>query len=68
MACTCTPCKECNGTGHIWFSFTREYLGRHRCDDLDNLETCEECHGSGVDEICDECREKEEAYYLEQET
>lgn len=29
-------------------------------DDMDEMETCEECHGSGISEICDRCRELED--------
>lgn len=59
MTCKCEPCQECNGSGHVWFAFGGQYLGRHRCDDMDELETCPECHGSGISEMCDECTEKE---------
>lgn len=59
--CKCTSCSECNGTGNVWFSFTGKYLGKSRCDDLDNLESCEECSGSGVYIACDRCIELEEA-------
>jgi len=27
MTCSCVSCKECKGTGNVWVSFTREYLG-----------------------------------------
>ena len=60
MTCTCIPCSECDGTGTVWYSFSGEYLGKHRCDDLDELETCSECHGSGISELCDECAERED--------
>jgi len=55
MACTCKPCPECGGTGDVWISFDGEYLGRYRCDDLDELDVCPECDGSGLFEMCDEC-------------
>jgi len=64
--CTCTSCKGCGGTGNVWFSMTGEYIGNHHWDDLDELETCEECHGTGIDEICDYCRELEEEYEAEE--
>lgn len=60
MACTCTSCPACQGTGDVWYSFGGEYLGNRRCDDLDELEPCDECGGSGVDEYCDECLMAEE--------
>jgi hypothetical protein len=55
MTCTCTPCSECGGGGSVFISATGEYLGPHRRDDLDELETCPECNGSGVGEYCEEC-------------
>lgn len=55
MACTCVRCPECHGRGSVWFSFSGEYLGDHRCDDFDEMEPCEECGGSGVIKTCDEC-------------
>ncbi len=65
--CECIVCSECNGTGTVWTSFTGEYLGNHRCDDMDNLESCDECNGSGIAEECDQCaelrREEEEKDY-----
>jgi len=35
------------------------YLGSRRCDDLDEMETCEECRGTGIDIVCDHCQEIE---------
>lgn len=58
--CTCISCPECNGTGSVWRAFDGTYLGDSRCDDLDELETCEECCGSGLAEMCDACRSYEE--------
>jgi hypothetical protein len=55
MTCSCVPCKQCNGTGTIWISFSGEYLGSHRCDDLDEMDGCEFCDGTGVESWCDEC-------------
>jgi len=57
MTCKCIPCAECDGTGVIWYSFSGKYLGNHRCDDLDEMDVCPDCDGSGVAEICDECLE-----------
>ena len=74
MGCKCVTCGECGGTGNIWISFSGEYLGNNRCDDLDELDTCPECGGDGLSEMCDECRERieeererEEEYWLRQE-
>ena len=59
MPCTCEICKECAGNGDIWFSIGGKYLGKNRCDDLDRIDVCPYCHGDGVSEVCDECREAE---------
>lgn len=32
-------------------------MGKYRCDDFDEMMTCDECDGTGVVEICDECFE-----------
>jgi hypothetical protein len=53
--CTCVRCDACRGSGTIWFDFRGRYLGNSRCDDLDEMESCEECRGSGITETCDHC-------------
>jgi len=53
--CTCVPCGSCGGTGTVWFTFDGKYLGDRRSDDLDKLERCEDCEGSGIAEECDYC-------------
>lgn len=53
--CDCTPCSFCNGSGVTWFAVGGQYLGNRRCDDLDTMETCEECGGSGVEMKCGPC-------------
>lgn len=58
MPCECVRCKECEGTGNIWISFSGKYLGHNRCDDLDEMDTCPECDGDGLSELCDDCRER----------
>lgn len=60
--CECARCPDCDGSGSVWFSFGhKHYLGSRRCDDLDELETCEECWGSGLaDGPCDYCAERVE--------
>lgn len=59
--CTCTPCPDCDGHGTVWWTFGyKEYLGNHRCDDLDEQETCETCLGRGTEDKCDYCIEQEE--------
>lgn len=59
MSCKCVRCTECGGTGDVWYSAIGEYLGNSRCDDLDELDSggCLDCDGSGILEMCDECRE-----------
>ena len=63
--CQCVSCPECHGSGHVWFAFPGpdrggKYLGDHRCDDLDELELCFHCGGSGITETCDRCQEMED--------
>jgi hypothetical protein len=57
MACECVSCGSCSGSGSVWHDFNGAYLGNHRCDDLDSLEPCEDCGGSGLSEVCTECQE-----------
>lgn len=54
--CHCVRCGECGGSGNIWLDFKGQYLGNHRCDDLDEMEMCEGCGGSGIIETCDRCQ------------
>ena len=35
-------------------------IHRHRCDDLEDPVECDECHQSGIIEICDRCLEMED--------
>jgi hypothetical protein len=73
MNCKCTSCFDCNGSGTVWRSWAGEYLGNSRCDDLDELLSCDSCGGSGIDYYCEECQqaeldaeqEEEERYRLE---
>jgi hypothetical protein len=65
MACECVSCGECDGTGTVWFAFpgpdrAGEYLGNHRCDDLDEMDSCMECGGSGIVETCYECQDSQD--------
>lgn len=57
-SCSCVSCDECKGSGVIWVAVDGSYLGCRRCDDLDDVETCNECGGIGLTEICQECRDK----------
>lgn len=54
--CACVGCSMCDGTGTVWFDFAGRYFGNRRCDDLDVLEPCEDCGGTGVAETCDSCQ------------
>jgi len=54
MECYCAVCFECDGTGTVWYSSNGKFLWHHRCDDMDEPETCPECYGSGV-EIYGDC-------------
>ena len=54
MACTCTPCPFCNGTGNIWRDLDGSYSLYHT-DDLQEMETCDQCGGDGIDSLCEEC-------------
>lgn len=67
MACTCVGCIDCEGTGNVWWSLSGEYLGNTHCDDMDELEHCDECSGTGIIETCDECLNAEEQAIWEDE-
>lgn len=58
--CTCASCGSCGGTGNVWFTFDGKYLGNHRCDDLDELQRCDDCEGSGLSDVCELCAYQEE--------
>lgn len=60
--CKCVPCADCGGSGRVWFAFPGpdrggRYLGNHRCDDLDEMDGCHGCEGSGIVETCEHCIE-----------
>ncbi len=57
MSCTCIKCPECNGTGYVWYSSSGDFLGSRRSDDLDEMESCPECGGDGLQSLCEECHE-----------
>lgn len=59
MSCECVQCQECKGAGHVYYAFDGSYLGSGRCDDLDEMDVCPRCEGSGLSSLCNEC-EKEE--------
>jgi hypothetical protein len=63
MSCTCVSCPDCNGSGYLWETLDGK-IHSHRCDDMGDLVTCENCHGSGLSERCWECeRTDEEDFY-----
>ncbi len=53
--CRCVLCSLCGGSGNLWVTLDGKHH-LHRVDDLGELETCEECRGTGVEKICDRCR------------
>lgn len=55
-ACLCVQCGDCGGSGHYYVDMRGHYLGQHRGDDLDEMETCDTCGGSGISESCDRCQ------------
>lgn len=64
MSCECVRCSECGGQGTVYFAFPGpdrggKYLGNSRNDDLDEMERCYACNGSGIVEACNECLESE---------
>lgn len=67
--CICDQCYECDGTGTVWFSCTGENLSSHRSDDMDEPETCQSCHGSGLDAYDPDCpiHGDDDDYYDEEE-
>ncbi len=53
--CSCKPCGSCEGIGSYFVDIGGRYIGLHRIDDLSDRETCEECGGSGIEEVCGRC-------------
>jgi len=60
VPCECVMCSACGGSGHIWLDFKGRYLGQHRSDDLDEMESCESCQGTGVTEMCGYCSDPDD--------
>jgi DnaJ-class molecular chaperone len=58
MACDCTRCEACKGSGTVWYS-GNDYLGTGRCDDFDEPEYCDMCDGTGISSWCRECCDEE---------
>ena len=55
--CVCVRCDACSGSGTIQVGM--DGLPNYG-DDLYDLESCYECGGTGISEVCDRCRELEE--------
>ena len=55
--CTCVLCSSCDGQG--------TYRVDTNSWPEDDLETCDECHGSGIVETCERCQELIEMEYDE---
>jgi hypothetical protein len=51
--CKCVSCDFCGGAGNYWVDLDGT-IGPPG-DDLGDLETCDECGGSGTVETCDRC-------------
>jgi hypothetical protein len=58
--CSCIKCDACGGSGNIWLDRRGRYLGQHRCDDLDEMETCDNCRGYGITDLCETCSDSYE--------
>lgn len=59
--CTCPQCPMCEGNGHYYVDMRGHYLHHGRRDDMDEMETCEECGGSGIEYECDYCMDMRDA-------
>ena len=53
MSCACVSCSMCSGQGHVWLDLRGRVVAH--LDDLDEMEICEDCGGTGVSETCEEC-------------
>lgn len=52
-SCRCVRCGMCGGSGNLRIGLD----GRlNYCDDLYDLESCDECGGTGIVETCDRCQ------------
>ena len=52
--CQCVPCAACDGTGVLYY-VNGLYIESHRIDDLSEPESCDQCAGSGIEELCEKC-------------
>lgn len=53
--CACVRCGDCGGSGSYYVDHRGHFLGQHRSDDMDDLEYCDGCGGSGIVEVCSRC-------------
>lgn len=53
--CRCVSCAACQGRGHHYVDLHGHVVDCF--DDLCDLESCEDCGGTGITEECDTCRE-----------
>lgn len=56
--CRCVSCSQCGGRGTMAVDMRGRVVSFY--DDLCDLETCDECCGSGIVEECDYCRDQRE--------
>lgn len=56
--CTCEECHVCKGSGNLWFNWRGVFIGASRTSDHDEMETCDNCHGRGIEALCDFCAEE----------
>ncbi len=54
-SCSCITCATCHGRG--WFYVDGRGRFMPYGDELADRESCEDCGGSGITELCDACRE-----------
>ena len=66
MTCRCVRCGGCEGSGYIWVDMRGRYIGAHRTDDLDDMELCPDCQGSGISEECEVCLDRSYDDYVMQ--
>lgn len=52
MTCACIRCDTCKGLGNVCMDDPQASEGW-------DLETCPDCHGTGISEKCEECQEAE---------
>lgn len=56
MECKCIECQWCEGRA-TFYKLNGKLSFSHPCDDLADIVPCEECGGSGIEAVCDECQD-----------